>query len=83
MSKIRTIPSLPWSERPEYCPCIDDETHPVCPACPATVAGNDPVNGVCQARRSGRPPYPLVEIILVRRDLTTPNTTLDEQERAA
>jgi hypothetical protein len=68
MSEIRTIPSLPWSQRPEYCPCINEETHPVCPSCPATVDGNDPVLGVCQARRSGRPPQAIVELVCVHRD---------------
>lgn len=30
------------------CPCKDEKPDP-CPKCGATVAGNDPVNGVCQA----------------------------------
>lgn len=49
-----------------YCPC-ENETPDPCPACGATVAGNDPVRGVCQALR-GRQPQPLVELVLVHRD---------------
>lgn len=30
------------------CPCDEERPDP-CPKCGATVAGNDPVNGVCQA----------------------------------
>lgn len=50
--------------RPEYCPC-EEETPDPCPACGATVAGDDPVRGICQARRLGPPPRPLVEFVLV------------------
>ena len=54
--------------RPEYC-MIPDEGLPgcegPCPGCGATLAGNDPVRGVCQARRDGRPPRPLVELVLI------------------
>lgn len=32
-----------------YCPCENDLPDP-CPACGATVAGNDSVSGVCQAK---------------------------------
>lgn len=39
--------------RPEYCPCKDETPDP-CPACGATESGNDPVRGVCQARRGYR-----------------------------
>jgi hypothetical protein len=42
-------------ERPEYCPC-QEETPDPCPACGATVSGDDPVNGVCQARQCRPPP---------------------------
>jgi hypothetical protein len=35
--------------RPDFCPC-EAETPDQCPACGATVSGNDPVRGVCQAR---------------------------------
>lgn len=31
-----------------FCPCKDETINP-CPACGATVEGNDPVRGVCQA----------------------------------
>jgi hypothetical protein len=39
--------------RPKYCPC-ESETPDPCPACGATVEGNDPVRGVCQAWRGYR-----------------------------
>jgi len=32
----------------DYCPCYDDKPDP-CPACGATISGNDHVRGVCQA----------------------------------
>jgi hypothetical protein len=55
---------------PEYC-MIPDEGQPgaegPCPGCGATASGNDPVRGVCQARRSGYPPHPLVTLVLVDR----------------
>jgi hypothetical protein len=41
--------------RPKYCPC-EEETPDPCPACGATVEGNDPVRGVCQARFGYRRP---------------------------
>lgn len=54
--------------RPEYC-MIPDEGQPgwdaACPGCGATIEGNDPVRGICQARRSGPPPRPLLEFVLV------------------
>ena len=52
--------------RPMYCPDLKEDED--CPACGATVKGDDPVGGVCQARLSGPAPTPLVEIIMVRRD---------------
>lgn len=65
--KVVTRPMLVESQRPEYCPCDAEETHPVCPSCPATVKGDDIVGGVCQALRSGRGPRPLVQLITVPR----------------
>lgn len=53
--------------RPDYCPCKNESPDP-CPACGATVSGHDKVRGVCQARY-GAKPEPLVELIVVRRDL--------------
>lgn len=54
--------------RPEYC-MIPDEPLPgsegPCPGCGATASGNDPVRGVCQARRSGYPPTALVDLVLI------------------
>jgi hypothetical protein len=45
--------------RPDYC-AIPDEGQPgsdgPCPACGATISGDDPVRGVCQARHNGPPP---------------------------
>lgn len=34
--------------RPRHCPCREESPDP-CPACGATVSGNDLVHGVCQA----------------------------------
>ncbi len=65
---VHFVPQIPWEQRPEHCPCVNEETHPVCPACPATVAGDDMVRGVCQARRHGRAPQALVELVLVSRE---------------
>jgi hypothetical protein len=65
--EVVTRPMLVGWQRPEYCPCVDDETHPTCPVCPATVKGDDIVQGVCQAIKSGPPPRDLVEIVLVRK----------------
>jgi hypothetical protein len=39
--------------RPEFCPC-ENETPDPCPACGATVSGDDDVRGVCQAKRGYR-----------------------------
>lgn len=50
--------------RPDYCPCENEKPDP-CPACGATVEGNDPVRGVCQARSMSRPPEPLVRLVLI------------------
>ena len=51
------------ADRPLYCPPLDENLS--CPECGATVEGNDPVQGVCQAIRSGPAPKPLVEIVLI------------------
>lgn len=51
--------------RPEYCPCEDDAPDP-CPACGATVKGDDKVRGICQALRGPRL-RPLVEVILTHK----------------
>jgi hypothetical protein len=58
--------------RPLYCPCENEQSDP-CPACGATVEGNDPVHGVCQALRKGYPPslYGL-KLILVDRETGRP-----------
>ncbi len=54
--------------RPEYCPCHDEGPDP-CPACGATVKGDDPVSGFCQARCSGRDPREwMPRLVLVHRD---------------
>lgn len=51
-------------ERPPYCPCKDETPDP-CPACGATVEGNDPVRGVCQARSMRPPPEPFLHLDLI------------------
>lgn len=51
--------------RPDYCPCLEETPDP-CPACGATVDGNDPVHGVCQARYGYRGP-PDLEFVLVEK----------------
>lgn len=53
--------------RPEYCEALDEDEFPdvPCPACGATVAGNDPVRGVCQARKLGPRPKPLIHLVLI------------------
>lgn len=46
--------------RPDYCPCLAEdlpEALDPCPACGATVEGNDRVKGVCQAKHQMPPPY--------------------------
>jgi hypothetical protein len=53
-------------QRPQYCPCKDDTPDP-CPACGATIEGNDPVRGVCQARY-GYKPEPLVHLVLIDKE---------------
>lgn len=53
--------------RPNYCPC-QEETPDPCPACGATVSGDDRVRGVCQARFAGPPPKSLVQIVLLDKD---------------
>lgn len=67
MTEWRTITMLVDSQRPEYCPCTSEEEFPTCPVCPATVAGNDIVRGVCQAKKAGRPPEDWLELIVVGR----------------
>lgn len=52
--------------RPEYCPVEDGSPNP-CPACGATEEGNDPVRGVCQARRPYPPPVDYIRVVLVDR----------------
>lgn len=49
-------------DRPEYCP---DPLPDPCPLCGATEGGDDAVNGVCQALRSGPMPGPLVDLVLI------------------
>lgn len=49
---------------PMYCPCQDDEPA-TCPACGATVSGNDPFEGRCQARHQGPEPRALVNLVLI------------------
>lgn len=62
---VITRPTLVDRQRPEYCGATDEALD--CPVCPATVAGGDIVGGVCQARHSGSPPRPLVELVTVPR----------------
>ena len=50
--------------RPEYCEAPPEESGLTC-ICGATVEGNDPVRGVCQARRNYPKPQPLVTLVLV------------------
>lgn len=65
--RVTMVPRIPYHLRPEYCPCESEETHPECPACPATVKGDDIVRGVCQARSRYPAPTPLLELITVRK----------------
>ena len=51
-------------KRPDYCPCENDLPDP-CPACGATIAGNDPVRGCCQARHNCYPPRSLLDFVLI------------------
>lgn len=57
--------------RPEYCEAgsegQDDYRNP-CPACGATASGDDPVKGVCQARRNGPPPRRFLGLVLQDKD---------------
>ena len=48
----------------DYCPC-KDETPAPCPACGATVSGNDPVRGRCQARFNRPAPEPILHLVLI------------------
>jgi hypothetical protein len=64
--KVITRPMLIEEQRPEYCGAISEDINQ-CPVCPATVTGDDIVGGVCQARRSGPRPQPLVELVVVQR----------------
>lgn len=57
-------------KRIEYCPCDNDAPDP-CPACGATLSGDDPVRGICQAE-SLRYPFENPKIILVHRDTGEP-----------
>ena len=60
--------SDPRRERPDYCPDeVDDRFDVPCPACGATINGDDPVRGVCQARFNGRRPRPYIEVVLIDR----------------
>lgn len=57
-----------FAGRPEYCLCENESSDP-CPACGATVAGNDAVNGICQARKLSAPPTNYgITFALVHRD---------------
>ncbi len=49
--------------RPDYCPDLKEDED--CPACGATVKGDDPVRGICQARFNGPTPKPLLEFVLI------------------
>ena len=53
--------------RPEYCEALDEDEFPdePCPACGATVAGNDKVRGICQALKNRPRPQPLIHIVLI------------------
>jgi hypothetical protein len=52
---------------PIYCPC-ENELHDPCPACGATVSGDDAVLGVCQALRSTLSSESIVSLVLISRD---------------
>ena len=54
------------SNKPNYCPCENESLTP-CPACGATVSGNDPVRGVCQAKHGVKPDAPSVIVVLINR----------------
>ena len=53
--------------RPIYCPCREESPDP-CPACGATVAGNDPVRGICQATHGYSPIDYGIRLILIDRN---------------
>lgn len=50
-----------------YCEAPPEETGLPC-VCGATVSGNDPVRGVCQARYNRPRPVPLLSLELVHKD---------------
>lgn len=52
--------------RPMYCPCSDERQDP-CPACGATVSGNDLVRGICQATHGATPSNYGISLILIDR----------------
>jgi hypothetical protein len=54
-------------QAPKYCRA--NETTDPCPDCGASISGNDPVRGICQATHHGPPPsdYDL-KVILVPRN---------------
>ena len=50
----------------EWCEAGDDENpNDPCPACGATIKGDDKVRGVCQAWRNRPKPMPYLQIIVV------------------
>lgn len=49
--------------RPEYCTDLREDQD--CPLCGATVSGNDPVRGVCQARNPRPKPKPYLSLVLI------------------
>lgn len=57
---------MPMKARPDYCPCENDAPDP-CPACGATIEGNDEVRGICQARH-GYKPKPYLSVGLVDKE---------------
>lgn len=54
--------------RPDYCPC-ENETPDPCPACGATVFGDDHVNGVCQAKYNCGLSKPFLELVLIDKEI--------------
>lgn len=53
-------------DAPEFCPCEHGKPDP-CPACGATVKGDDPVHGLCQARKQRPIDYGL-RLVVTDRD---------------
>jgi hypothetical protein len=53
--------------RPVYCPC-DNDLPDLCPACGATVKGDDLVHGLCQAITNRPEPKPYLYVVLTDRD---------------